>query len=110
MSVCAEIGRYARTGLEEGRHVFKIFFLIFFLTESHLCSERSSSDVRLNVEKQEEDSLFPGTAEDLDCVKQAVFLSTSICKFSPYQIHCRRIFPGIILVVLTEVYILIIFY
>ncbi|XP_053407731.1 BLOC-3 complex member HPS1-like [Mercenaria mercenaria] len=70
--------------------------------ESHLCSKRSSSDVRLNTEEEQEEYVFPDIPEDRDCIKQAVFLSTSICKYSPYQIHCQRIFPGIILVVLTE--------
>ena len=42
--------------------------------------------------------------EDMEYIKQPVFLNTPLCKYSPYQMHCRRIYPGITLVVLTEVW------
>ena len=41
--------------------------------------------------------------EDMDYIKQPVFLNTPLCKYTPYQMHCRRIYPGIMLVILTEV-------
>ncbi|KAH3790713.1 hypothetical protein DPMN_168920 [Dreissena polymorpha] len=67
------------------------------------CSQRCLSESRLceDVVKQEVD--VPIMPEDTDYVKQTVFLATSQCRWSPCQIHCRRLYPGIILVVLTEV-------
>lgn len=78
-------------------------FVFYTCTDSHLCSKRSSSDVHLTTQDDQGDFVFLGAPEERDCVKQAVFLITSVCKYSPYQIYCQRIFPGIILVMLTEV-------
>ncbi|XP_052773790.1 BLOC-3 complex member HPS1-like [Mya arenaria] len=72
----------------------------------NFCSEKSSSDTRLAQKTVEPDDQeyqeYPMSLVDQDCVKKPVFLATGMSKFSPHQIHCRRIYPGIILIVLTE--------
>jgi len=45
----------------------------------------------------------PVFGPDRECIKQAVFLSSGQNKFLPFQIHCQRIYPGIMLIVLSEV-------
>lgn len=69
-----------------------------------LCGEKSlrktnPPDASDNTEHNEND----GSRRNTEFVKQAVFLHTSQCKYSPYQIHCQRIYPGILLVVLVQV-------
>lgn len=70
--------------------------------ESQLCSKNSASDSHLATSPRVEEADQPVKQPTNDYLKHGVFLSTNLCKFSPYQIHCRRIYPGIILVVLTE--------
>ncbi|KAL4232063.1 hybrid polyketide synthetase [Mactra antiquata] len=70
--------------------------------EGHLCSHTHGSDQRLHDTGEDDDSIFNIKRDDVDYIKQTVFLSTSLCKYTPYHIHCQKIFPGIILVVLCE--------
>ena len=36
-------------------------------------------------------------------IRQTAFLTTDMCQFSPYQLHFIQVFPGMVLVLLSEV-------
>lgn len=71
--------------------------------ESQACSIRHNvSDSHLVTSLHEGASNKPQDEPTYDYLNHGVFLLTTLCKFTPYQLHCYRIYPGIVLVVLTE--------
>lgn len=63
-------------------------------------SHSSSDTVKQETIQQPQEPAL--REEDMEYIKQPVFLNTPLCRFSPFQMHCRRIYPGIMMVILTE--------
>lgn len=77
-------------------------FTLSGLTEQFVIHHHNPFDnVKQETAQQLEEPALEG--ESIEYIKQPVFLNTPLCKYSPYQMHCSRIYPGITLVVLTEV-------
>ncbi|XP_069140032.1 BLOC-3 complex member HPS1-like [Argopecten irradians] len=45
----------------------------------------------------------PQRTENESYVRQTVFLCTDTCAFSPHQLHCLQIYPGMVLVLVSQV-------
>ncbi|XP_060085566.1 BLOC-3 complex member HPS1-like [Ylistrum balloti] len=45
----------------------------------------------------------PQRTENESYVRQIVFLCTETCSFSPHQLHCLQIYPGMVLVLVSQV-------
>ncbi|XP_021378394.1 Hermansky-Pudlak syndrome 1 protein homolog isoform X2 [Mizuhopecten yessoensis] len=45
----------------------------------------------------------PQRTENESYVRQTVFLCTDTCTFSPHQLHCLQIYPGMVLVLVSQV-------
>lgn len=45
----------------------------------------------------------PQRTGDESYMRQIVFLCTDVCTFSPHQLHCLQIYPGMVLVLISQV-------
>ncbi|KAK3585451.1 hypothetical protein CHS0354_003298 [Potamilus streckersoni] len=72
------------------------------MREEGSCGEETTQKrpVSCQENKDQVSSEFP--AAETGLIKQTVFLTTPVCTYAPYQLHCQRIFPGMVLVVLSE--------
>ncbi|KAJ8317056.1 hypothetical protein KUTeg_004960 [Tegillarca granosa] len=64
-------------------------------------SSKESSNTVTYTEEQ------PTASQDQNNIpeyrRQTVFLTTEICQYSPHQLHCIQIYPGIVLVLISEI-------